>query len=68
MVVELLDSEAWWPGFESWLCHLFLGRSWADYLNALCLNLLMCKMWKIIFPKIAVRVERLCTFKVLSSE
>lgn len=67
MVVELLDSEASWPGIESWLCHLLLGRSWAGDFNALCLNLLMCKTWQIIFPKIAVRIERVCTFKVPSS-
>lgn len=58
VVVEPMDSEASWPGFKSYLCLLCLMRSGADYLNVLCLSLLMSEMWKVVFPEIAVRIKK----------
>lgn len=61
--VELMGSETRWSGFKSRLCHLFLVRSRAGYLDALCLSLLKCKRWRMLLPELAVRSKGFVHFK-----
>lgn len=63
LLVELVDSEAGWPGFESWLCHFSLVRPRAGSWNALCLSLLKCKPWGMALPELAVRSKGACNFQ-----
>lgn len=58
-----MGSEARWSGFKSWLCHLFLVRSWAGSLDALYLSLLKCKTWRMSLPELAVRSKGFVHFK-----